>query len=694
VDIITISPKGGGGAGLYEESYPGVPGITNESIPVENNSFSKTIDVSEDADAGRYVIWVSVPGRDGCYGNWNDVNNASELIKQIIDDYFGGDADGLRTKKQEQILAILEDATISKAGSDDLACIMELTVGHPSYNSFYKKIKVDTGADEGNYTVLVLSPGIDGVYGDSSYKYIDSILDLDGAGPELGVIDMSNKTQEEIVAIIESATINQAGSDDLLWEGYLMVYQPKIIYVDDDFKDDPANHRWNTIQEAINDANEGDTIVVRDGTYVENVDVNKRLTIRSENGSALTIVQAANSSDHVFEVTADYVNISGFTVKDAIANFKVGISLDSVGHCNISDNNASNNWYGISLYSSRNNIIADNNISNNTGCGIYLQNYSENNTIVNNIVSNNDDGIGLSFSRKNTITDNNELLNDDCGIRLYYSSNTTIMNNNASNNGVGIYSYSSSNNTLKHNTMSGNGCNFGICGYWLSDYLQNIDTSNKVNGKPIYYWTNEKDREIPSDAGYVGIVNSTNITVRNLNLENNFEGVMLAYTINSRIENVNASNNGDGICLVASSNNTITKNNVLENGKGINLRHSSSNTIKNNNAKNNYDGIWLGENSSNNTITNNNALNNDNGISLYYSSNNMIANNTAHNNYRGISLYHSSNNIITNNNASNNNCCGIWLYSVSHNIIYLNNFIELITFILTIQPIHGTPQKR
>jgi len=358
VDIITISPKGGGGAGLYEESYPGVPGITNESIPVENNSFSKTIDVSEDADAGRYAIWVSVPGRDGCYGNWNDVNNASELIKQIIDDYFGGDADGLRTKKQEQILAILEDATISKAGSDDLACIMELTVGHPSYNSFYKKIKVDTGADEGNYTVLVLSPGIDGVYGDSSYKYIDSILDLDGAGPELGVIDVSNKTQEEIVAIIESATINQAGSDDLLWEGYLMVYQPKIIYVDDDFKDDPANHRWNTIQEAINDANEGDTIVVRDGTYVENVDVNKRLTIRSENGSALTIVQAANSSDHVFEVTADYVNISRFTVKDAIANFKVGISLVGVEHCNISDNNASNNWYGISLYSSRNNIIA------------------------------------------------------------------------------------------------------------------------------------------------------------------------------------------------------------------------------------------------------------------------------------------------------------------------------------------------
>jgi len=229
VDIITISPKGGGGAGLYEESYPGVPGITNESIPVENNSFSKTIDVSEDADAGRYVIWVSVPGRDGCYGNWNDVNNASELVKQIIDDYFGGDADGLRTKKQEQILAILEDATISKAGSDDLACIMELTVGHPSYNNFYKRIKVDSSADTGNYTILVLSPGIDGVYGDSSYKYIDSILDLDGAGPELGAMDVSNKTKGEIVRIIEDATVNAAGSDDLIWMGNITVSNEDYI---------------------------------------------------------------------------------------------------------------------------------------------------------------------------------------------------------------------------------------------------------------------------------------------------------------------------------------------------------------------------------------------------------------------------------------------------------------------------------
>jgi len=96
------------------------------------------------------------------------------------------------------------------------------------YN-FYKRIKVDGDADTGNYTILVLSPGIDGVYGDSLYKYMNTILDLDGAGPELGAIDVSNKTQEEIVKIIEDATVNAAGSDDLIWMGNIIVSNSSYI---------------------------------------------------------------------------------------------------------------------------------------------------------------------------------------------------------------------------------------------------------------------------------------------------------------------------------------------------------------------------------------------------------------------------------------------------------------------------------
>ncbi|CAD7769264.1 hypothetical protein FHEFKHOI_00572 [Candidatus Methanoperedenaceae archaeon GB50] len=69
-----------------------------------------------------------------------------------------------------------------------------------------------------------------------------------------------------------------------------------------------------TIQAAVDAAIDGDTIEVRGGTYVENVDVDKQVTLIGKGADEVT-VRAASTSDHVFNVTADWVNISGFTVK-------------------------------------------------------------------------------------------------------------------------------------------------------------------------------------------------------------------------------------------------------------------------------------------------------------------------------------------------------------------------------------------
>ena len=90
-----------------------------------------------------------------------------------------------------------------------------------SYN-YYKKLKVDSDADNGNYTIIVLNPGRDNTYGDSEYRYIDCILDLDGDGPEPGVTDVSNKTQDEIATII-SDIIFATSSDDFMWIGNIVV---------------------------------------------------------------------------------------------------------------------------------------------------------------------------------------------------------------------------------------------------------------------------------------------------------------------------------------------------------------------------------------------------------------------------------------------------------------------------------------
>ena len=189
----------------------------------------------------------------------------------------------------------------------------------------------------------------------------------------------------------------------------------KTVYVDDDFEDDPANHTWNTIQEGINDAEDGWTVIVRDGTYTENVKVNKSLTIKSENGSDSAIVHAADPYMRVFEVTVDYVTVEGFTVFTGSPSVE-GIYLIESSNCNITDNHLEN-------------------------CYIDLRFGSDNNKIRNNTISNNDIGIYSCYSKNNKITDNHL---ENCGISIfgdqvcYY--NTHTMEGNTVN-GKPIYYY-------------------------------------------------------------------------------------------------------------------------------------------------------------------------------------------------------------------------------------------------------------
>ena len=269
--------------------------------------------------------------------------------------------------------------------------------------------------------------------------------------------------------------------------------------------------------------------------------------------------------------------------------------------------------------------------------------YTNKSKIENVTALSNEYGIDLWHSIDNTLTNNNASNNNYKGIWLYSSSNNTLTNNNASNNNDGIWLSSSSNNTLTSNTMSGNDCNFGVQSSWscdspLSCYIQSIDTSNTVDGKPMYYWVGKQNQQVPGDAGYVGLVNCTNITVKGPTLAKNREGVMLVYTNNSRIENVNVSNNVCGFQLKNSSSNTLTNNMASDNSYGIFLYHSSSNNeIMCNNVSNNNDaGILIG--SSNNIVCGNSISNNRYGISTgYFSSNNDIHRNTfIANHYGGV----------------------------------------------------------
>ncbi|KAF5436060.1 CASH domain-dontaining protein [Candidatus Methanophagaceae archaeon] len=329
---------------------------------------------------------------------------------------------------------------------------------------------------------------------------------------------------------------------------YLPLTEPPvpqvIIYVNETgwwIEPDQFNPSSTPIQSAIDHATAGNTIIVKNGAYTENVDVDKCLTIRSENGPENCTVNAAIHGDSVFELiwSADNTNLSGFTVSGATGTDSAGISLVGVSHCNISGNIVSGNNEGILVFDEANN----NKIINNT------------------ITSNSGDGIYLFWAVQNTIENNNVSLNSNQGIFINFSGSNTIANN----------------------TMAGNTYNFGVSGNYLADYTQDIDTSNLIEGKPVYYWIGESDRQVPSDAGFVGIVNSSKIIVKDLTMTENLYGVMFAFTYDSTIENVTASANMYGIYMTDSSENNLTGNIISDNnGKGIHIQSSGMNLIYNN----------------------------------------------------------------------------------------------------------------
>jgi len=228
---------------------------------------------------------------------------------------------------------------------------------------------------------------------------------------------------------------------------------PKTWYVDDD-----GGTNFTNIQDAVDNATAGDTIIVRDGTYTENVVVGKKLTICSENGYAKTLVRAASSYKHVFTVTADHTNIRGFTVTGATAEYPypykmAGIFLgNGVDHCNITDNKVTNNTHGITLSSqTNNNMIARNVVNANEVFGIFLYWGSNNNKIEDNIVDcNGNRGISLHSSNSNEIVGNTVSANGNYGIFLVESKNNQILHNNIVDNGINAEDDSPERNDWNH----------------------------------------------------------------------------------------------------------------------------------------------------------------------------------------------------------------------------------------------------
>jgi parallel beta-helix repeat protein len=242
---------------------------------------------------------------------------------------------------------------------------------------------------------------------------------------------------------------------------------------------------------------------------------------------------------------------------------------------------------GISLYNSNGSTIKDCTFDGNgtASPGIYLKS-CRNSTITGNTITNYSaiyaKGVYLESSNSSTISGNTISYNV-YGVYLESSNNNTISDNTVSyNRWDGIYLYKSGNSIMTGNTIFGNELDFEVAGTDLSHFVHSIDTTNLVDGEPIYYVVDQHNQQISDDAGFVGIVGSSKITIRDMIIK---QGVLFAYTEDSQIDNVHVSN--QSILIRSSSNNNIIKNSNISNCRIITLfttvtMDSINTTIENN----------------------------------------------------------------------------------------------------------------
>jgi parallel beta-helix repeat protein len=380
--------------------------------------------------------------------------------------------------------------------------------------------------------------------------------------------------------------------------------------VDDSFTaDDPAAHRFNTIQEAVNAAVAGDKIKVRPGTYEENVVVNKQLTIKGADprlsryldDSRASIVDPVNNTATGelgvgFDLQADGIVIKGFTIGEfdgsADADGTIGIrtSASNSGY-KIEDNVIERNTIGIHLNtattdSAGSTEIEDNVIRDNDRAG-----------------ANSGNGIFSNLGLRNAEIEDNDFSgdNDATAIRIVgtpgdtptVQSNITIEDNDFDDlTGGGIYLERVVDSIIEDN-----------------DFENLARSGIELNGLNQRVTIEDNELENPGSDGFAGII---------LSDENEIGANQHNVIKDNEIEDAGLS----GLVIRDSSSNTIEDNEIkrsrvigttdVTRGNGISLQNADNNIIEHNKVKRNArNGIFVDADSTGNSLVANKSKNNN-----------------------------------------------------------------------------------
>ena len=259
----------------------------------------------------------------------------------------------------------------------------------------------------------------------------------------------------------------------------------------------PGN--YTRIQDAINASSNGDTVYVYNGTYFENVVVDKSINLIGEEKTT-TIIDDINAEFPGFCITieANNVTVTGLTIRNCKST---GIYISS-DYNRITDNIVVDNVQGIAIFGEfGGNIISHNLILNNNKSGGLIVVGLNNNNISENIVSQSGwYGIYLNSVEYSNIS-NNIITGNENGIYTGITFHNIFYRNNISNNKrLGVEIFCTSFDRFIQNTFIGNGRN----AYFIQPILERIKYLRILNHNILQptvwdgnYWDRQRTMPYP-----------------------------------------------------------------------------------------------------------------------------------------------------------------------------------------------------
>lgn len=176
-----------------------------------------------------------------------------------------------------------------------------------------------------------------------------------------------------------------------------------------------------SIQEAINNASEGQTIYIEKGIYTldSSIIVNKTVTLLGEDVNE-TIIDGHGEITLIFGILANRAEIQNLTIRDSETH-GFGIHIKDVTNIKIQNCHIENCGQGIRLTNSTNCELSRNLITNNTDYGICFPMDSSYNTIFWNNIKNNSQAISIELG---------------CSENMFYQNN--FVQNKLQTSGYGI----------------------------------------------------------------------------------------------------------------------------------------------------------------------------------------------------------------------------------------------------------------